>query len=719
MINIDILENEKKKLIDTQHEMQEVLIEEKQRLAKLPSSYAHDPRLLASLLSMVNLRIQNLTKGLEKPYFARIDFREHGKLKDDILYIGKVGVFNRNSDVIVTDWRAPVSSIYYDGQLGKISYIAPMGKIEGNLSLKRQIIIENKNLINFFDVDSVSDDELLKPYLGASADSRLKNIVASIQSEQNDIIRKDLYNNVITQGVAGSGKTTVALHRIAYLVYNYQKTIAADKFLVIGPNKFFINYISSVLPDLDVGNASQLTYEELAKKYIDEKFDIKDSTQTLIDIVNGKSAAKHLKLKTSMVYKGAIDNFKKDIETLVLPKEGFSMGEFEIFKRDEIINEFKEATISTNIESRLSKVVIMLSSRLKRDKQIPSDCKRFFDEKLKGLSTQDTKFSGIYKSSLDTRKKIEEGAVQELKKYLSVKSVKVLTLYKYFIENIEKYINSSVDKLVIQTLKKDTLFDISKKNVAFEDVPALMYLKYIVFGEKEYENYAHTVVDEAQDFGTFNFYILKEILSKSTFSIFGDITQGIHSYRGISNWEEVNEAAFQNKASLMNLEKSYRTTIEIMEAANNISMHLGLGAAKPVIRHGEKVKVSKVSKDDKVKYIVEKINNLKSKDYKSIAVICKTPDQSRNVYNQIKDKLENVSHILGEESLYNGGICVLTSYLAKGLEFDGVIVYDASETSYSSKNETEMKLLYVAMTRALHELDLLYEVDLTMALKNV
>lgn len=246
---MDDLEYEKKKLEKVEEELEEIQSGEEQILRTLPKKYGNNPVLLSNLMSSTATKITNIARMKEKPYFARIDFKEDKKPNKEKLYIGKVGVTDLDGNVVITDWRAPVSTLYYDANLGKVEYNAPEGKIKGELSLKRQIIIQNKNVEEIFDVDSVSDDELLKPYLGASADNRLKNIVASIQSEQNNIIRKSIEENLIVQGVAGSGKTTVALHRIAYLMYNNANRYKANQFMVIGPNRFFINYISNVLPD--------------------------------------------------------------------------------------------------------------------------------------------------------------------------------------------------------------------------------------------------------------------------------------------------------------------------------------------------------------------------------------------------------------------------------------------------------------------------------------
>ena len=209
------LEFEKQKLSKVKEDLDYIQAGEEKILKRLPTKYKNNPVLLANLMSSTATKITNIAKIKDKPYFARIDFKENAKEIKDKLYIGKIGVLDLDGNIVVTDWRAPVATLYYDSNLGSVEYNAPEGIIKGNLSLKRQIIIQNGEVKEIFDVDSVSDDELLKPYLGASADNRLKNIVATIQGEQNYIIRKNIEKNIVVQGVAGSGKTTVALHRIA------------------------------------------------------------------------------------------------------------------------------------------------------------------------------------------------------------------------------------------------------------------------------------------------------------------------------------------------------------------------------------------------------------------------------------------------------------------------------------------------------------------------
>lgn len=702
--------SESEHLKQTEDKITKLISEEEEYFKKLQVMYKSDPRLLQNLMSASAIKLRNLSSSETKPYFARIDFKDYTDRKDIIAYIGKVGILSENSEMIVTDWRAPISTLYYDSNLGKVNYESPNGKIFGDLNLKRQIITENGKLVSIFDVDSVSDDELLKPYLGANADNRLKNIVASIQSEQNHIIRTNINNDIIVQGVAGSGKTTVALHRIAYLVYNYKDKARPDQFMVVGPNKFFINYISTVLPDLDVGNAKQCTYEDLAKEYINEKFEIQDPTQKLVEYISGMSPNKYLKFKTSMKYKEAIDKFISEFEESLIPITSFYINDYEVLSRDEIIKAYKSYSNIPDINSKVDMTVKSLSNRIKTDIVKYSNAKEYYESRPNSSNDKE-----ILNLKWDTLNKLEKGCLKELKSHLTLNNIKVLQLYKTFIQNIDKYVKD--EQIDTYDMGIKTIQNISNKKLDFEDVPALIYLKILLDGVGEYKKYIHTVIDESQDFGTFNFYVLKRLLVSSTFTIFGDITQGIYSYRGISDWHDVKNDVFDGECKIERLEKSYRTTIEIMLAANHISKHLGLGEGKPVIRHGKKVNVVKTSDEEKIKYVYNKILGCKNTEYKSIAIICKSQKDSKYVHQEIVKMGIDAELMADDNETYNGGICVVTSYLAKGLEFDFVIILDADESKYSSDSELDMKLMYVAMTRALHELEILYTSKITKPLE--
>ena len=710
---MDDLEYEKKKLEKVEEELEEIQSGEEQILRTLPKKYGNNPVLLSNLMSSTATKITNIARMKEKPYFARIDFKEDKKPNKEKLYIGKVGVTDLDGNVVITDWRAPVSTLYYDANLGKVEYNAPEGKIKGELSLKRQIIIQNKNVEEIFDVDSVSDDELLKPYLGASADNRLKNIVASIQSEQNNIIRKSIEKNLIVQGVAGSGKTTVALHRIAYLMYNNANRYKANQFMVIGPNRFFINYISNVLPDLDASNAVQVTYEELASDFTCEKLIFEDSTKKLSDIIDKKATKDYLKFKSSLKYKELLEKYLNNYEKTVISDTGVIINNIQVLSKDEVMETFNEV-IGECLEQRLDMTARVLSNRIKNDDTIYNRVKNRMLELEKNEENIDKKRK-IAKQELDMLKDLTNtGFEKQIKKYVSISNLKSINIYKEFVENVDKlYLENDVD---INSLKENTLKSLKSRIIENEDIAAIMFIRLYLFGNGEYKNIKCVVIDEAQDFGIFSYFVLKKLLSNATFSIFGDMAQGIYSYRAIGDWNEIKENVIFD-ADFLNLKKSYRTSIEIMNEANKVSEAIGLGRANPVIRSSGPIIKTNIEKDKEALYIVNRVKEYQSQGFKLIAIVYKDQTNMMELNRLLKKEKIESEIIYKDQEKYNGGVCILTSYLSKGLEFDVVIIADADDSIYLSNNILDMKLLYVAMTRALHKLELIYNNNICKYLK--
>ena len=305
--------------------VQQLLDEEKEleeHVAK--NDYDNNSYVSSHLAYLNNKKLSDLKKIKKKPYFARIDFKSKNDPKEE-LYIGKLSILDSETQKpIIIDWRAPISNLYYDGRIGNSSYKSPEGIIEGTIFLKRQYFIENQILEKYSDIDLKTNDELLQIALNEKADDRLKNIVATIQGEQNDIIRADMNTALIVQGVAGSGKTTIALHRIAYLIYNCDKEFDPENFMIIAPNKFFLNYISNVLPDLGVENVKQYTFEDFAYEIIGKKLKISDSNEKLVTIVNKEfdeinngdidTIISESKFKSSINFKKIVDEYLKELE---------------------------------------------------------------------------------------------------------------------------------------------------------------------------------------------------------------------------------------------------------------------------------------------------------------------------------------------------------------------------------------------------------------------
>lgn len=261
-----------------------------------------------AMADTVGHKIGVLNRAISKPYFGRIDFSFSDNLNEvKKIYIGKTGIIS-NSNSVVTDWRAPISSLYYDSNIGNVEYQCPQGTIRGIMSLKRQINIKDSKLIDAVDASLVTGDELLKPYLSQNADNKMKIIISSIQKEQNKIIRKSPSTNIIVQGVAGSGKTSVALHRIAYLIYELSNKIHPEQFLVLGPNKYFLDYVSSILPDLEISPVNQETYFELVKEYIGRSCKVSLKEENIIN-VNDLEYRKIQALKSSLEFKKLVDDF--------------------------------------------------------------------------------------------------------------------------------------------------------------------------------------------------------------------------------------------------------------------------------------------------------------------------------------------------------------------------------------------------------------------------
>lgn len=713
------LEKEQEKLKYTVETIEELLDEERADLNNTIDNFVGEIEQLWRITDEKKVHINNLLTSLDNPYFARIDFKADDDKNEQIVYIGKNGV-TKKTDIIVTDWRAPISSLYYDAELGKSSYEAPDGIITGNLSLKRQYEIEKGKLLNYYDVDLVSNDDLLQKYLNSNNDARLKNIVSTIQKEQNDVIRKKFGDNIIVQGVAGSGKTTVALHRIAYLVYNYINSIKQSQHLVIGPNPVFLKYIKSVLPELDVSGVRQCTYEEFAKKYIDEDININSSNNKVTDSILGKQNTDTDKFKCSMKYQQMIEKFLQLYFYSVTSKP-LMIGNFEVLSKD-VMTEIFQSTSGgyyNNLGNRIDNTIDRICYYIEKNEANIRHRYNNYAHDVFMTASSDKEKDELRKQFVKERNEINKHCRSTLRKYFNKSKIGSKKLYKLFISTIEDF--DIYDYKELKLLKKETLKNIKNNSFDFEDLAALIYIESNLSSKKEYEQIKHVTIDEAQDFGEFNFYSLKKALPSSTFSIYGDLAQSIYDYRSINNWNEVNNVMFNNDGTIVKFSKSYRTTAEIMDAADDVADSIGLGKSDLVVRHGKDIDISFVEEEkDIIDHIANKIYEYKEKGYKTIAVISKTDDLSIKLNKELSKIGINIPNITINDDVNSGkfNICTISNQLAKGLEFDAVIINNANEKTYCSNNVLDMKLLYVAITRALHELDIVYEGNLTKALDN-
>lgn len=698
---------EQQKLEQTIKIISELLGIEQKELERVYHDYSReiDERLRAANFRKNHIKV--LEKASSNPYFARIDFKAITDSDFKEIYIGRNGI-SKDGKVLITDWRAPISSLYYDSSTGKTSYKSPTGDVLGEVALKRQYDIENGKLIEYFDVDLVSSDNLLQKYLNANNDSRLKSIVATIQSEQNDIIRRPIDENVIIQGVAGSGKTTVALHKIAYLVYNYINSVKQSQYLVIGPNPVFIKYIKTVLPDLDVSGVSQLTFEQFAKDYIGEEIEINPSNKKISASIAGKSNDID-KFKSSMLYKNMLENFFELYLKGIVSKP-LKLNDFVVLTEEEMAPIFaraleeQHATLQGRVDATIERLIDYVKNNVD---SILTRYNEYENNLFKNASLEERE--SLRKKFIKERIEIQKNCSATIRKYFAKAVLSPIKLYRLFISMLDDFNIYGYKK--INELKKTTMANIKGNKYDFEDLAALLYLKLRTEPNRQYSNIKHTVIDEAQDLGIFNFYVLKKCLPTSTFSIFGDLAQSIYDYRGIDNWDEVNSLIFNNKANIVNFNKSYRTTASIMNVADAISESINLGKSDLVVRQGLPVSFDEApTSNELVEQIANKIKEYKEKGYKTIAVISKTDLLSRYINDDLRELGIVIPNVTEKDdvSLDEFSVCTISNQLAKGLEFDAVILNNVNDKIYSCDSTLDMKLLYVAVTRALHELDITY-----------
>ena len=673
-------------------------------------------------------KANDIFKALKKPYFARVDFTESGKTVLQKLYIGKMTLFAKDGiAMLIIDWRAPVSTLYYEGRIGEAAYDCPDGLIGGEISLKRQYVIENGVLEDIMDIDITTNDTFLQAALGASKDNRLHDIVTTIQAEQNRIIRADMFSPLIVQGAAGSGKTTIALHRVAWMLYAYEKSVKPKNIMIIAPSKFFLSYISGVLPELGVENVVQTTYEDFAFGVIGGRLRVKPAVQSLAKIIEDaeKEDSEWLaaaRIKSSIEFYELFERYFDWIEKSALPKTAFIIEGHEIISHDGVAKMFFTDYAYLPLSVRLREIKKVLSNTLRREK------KRVVVEIHAEYAERHKEITRLMPDDNPARRKKIIALLAErdalLEKFVSkcktaipayLKLFKIYPAVTYYaglagnarlLNHLARGLFSEAECALISKL---TLADIGEGHVESEDLAPLMYLQYKAHGLEDPHEIKHIVIDEAQDFSLFQFSVLKLILGTESFSILGDLHQGIYSYKGVEKWGDLTSPTGKNgrlifkRPHTATLEQSYRTTVEIMEKANVVIQKLalpGVPLAKPVIRHGSPVETIELNSVREIaSAIAANIESYKADGHRSIAVICKTGAEAKRFKKLLPPDIQLVT---GKEDDFEQGIKIIPSYHVKGLEFDAVCIANASKEQYNSK--LDIKLLYIAMTRALHEL---------------
>ncbi|MGH4122886.1 MAG: HelD family protein [Clostridium sp.] len=683
-VDIEIISEEILKYIEKRKEITKYILEYRKKVIEdyrddedmVIEYFDHEIYVKEEAFKTIDRRLKELTQLKSSPYFGRIDFSEEDYGINE-MYIGRFGVTPENTfEPLIVDWRAPIASLFYTGALGEAFYEAPKEKMLVNILAKRQYIIKKEKLMGMFDSALDIKDEILQMVLSSNASEKLKDIIMTIQKEQDDLIRQPRTKTIVVDGVAGSGKTTIALHRVAYLLYNYRK-ILQDKVLILGPNNVFMEYISLVLPSLGESGVKQTTFRDFAFDIleIEEVMSLKEYMEK---VLSGESEfTEDIMYKNSIEYKNFLDDAVEKLDSEYFKIEDlFFMNEV-ILSKEDIMEMFYNYYKTMPLFRRSKKIKRIIYSKISdaRDEKVRLIQKEY-EKTVSSLSEEEKSFKV---NDLEFNRKLK---IREV-----IKEVIKLKRNLIWLEN-----GNCVD-----LYNKINGY----KRLTENDLGGILYFKNRLEGIKISEEIKHVVIDEAQDYNQLQFLVIKELTRCTSLTIVGDSNQRIIPYEGRLPMHDLKNILPQCNVQEFKLNTSYRSTVEIMEYANK---YLSTEPIVPIVRNGEAVTEKSIfDKDELTNYIVQKVEDFKSKAYENIAIICKDISETEKIFKLIKG-IAKIKIISNENAVYHSGIVVIPSYFAKGLEFDAVIMLLEGPNASAEQYKQEDKLRYVMATRALHEL---------------
>ncbi len=698
---------------------------------------------------------KKLTRLLPSPYFGRIDFQEDGLNFSEQVYIGISSFLDDGGHFLIYDWRSPIASMYYDHSPGEAFYDAPSGRIKGKMELKRQYQIQGGKIQNMFDANLTIGDELLQQVLGKGADSQMKSIVATIQKEQNAIIRDDKKKMLIVQGAAGSGKTSAALQRVAYLLYKHRDSLTADQVLLFSPNPIFNSYVSTVLPELGEENMQQTTFQEYLESGLGAAFQLEDPFDQIEYVLTARSAPEYdarlqgINYKASKGFLNAINHY-----AMWLRDKGMRFNHIRFQSRILISSEQMKAQFYSYSSSlSLSDRIVLLQKWLANElaeREIEEMEAKWVDEELNYLDNDEYAevFSQLHKerelfdiaeqyaeihAKLHKQQRGDESDIHFAEQEEQLLRQKIVhERFKPLRRNVKKRRFVDVRGMYAQLFSEESRFRemtgeadvpsrwmeigeitkerLRKRELFYEDATPYLYLKEMIEGVQTNAKIKYVFVDEGQDYSLFQYEYLKKLFPSARMTVLGDFRQAI--FAQTTNLHDADSPLFhlygEEETSAVRLMRSYRSTKEIVGFTKSL-----LPDGDDIIpfkRSGEKPLLvaleSRVARDSR---LWQDINSLKAEGFHSIAVITKTAAESREAFDSLRSKGDiNLQLITKETLTYETGVMLIPVYLAKGVEFDAVIIYDASSQVYRQDNER--KLLYTACTRAMHRL-VLYSVQ--------
>ncbi|KON70698.1 helicase [Peribacillus butanolivorans] len=672
-------------------------------------------------------RLSTLRRMQEVPYFGRIDLTEEGSSLTEHIYIGTSTLADTTGEnFIVYDWRAPISSVYYDYPPGPVEYSTPGGIIRGMLEKKWQYIIKGGVIESMFDTSLTIGDEILQQVLGKGTDKHMHSIVSTIQREQNRIIRNDRGRLLIVQGAAGSGKTSAALQRIAYLLYKYRDRLKANQIILFSPNSMFNNYVSNVLPELGEENMQQVTFQEYLDHRLTDSFQVEDPYEqlefllTAADDPSYSTRTASIRFKASIRFFEIIKTYSQSLELSGMIFKGLRFRGEMLVSAKQISERFYNTDTTLRFHNRIEKLKEWLCDLL--DEREKVELKQpWVQEEIEYLSKEDyqkvytylEKKRGHTEDSFDDYEKENKMLARMIvRKKLKTLRKRIKALHFIDIKGIYKQLFDDQTRIdlwnegktpVEREICLSTQKMLDEGKLHYEDATPFLLLKELILGFQTNTSIKYVLVDEAQDYSPFQFEFLKRLFPSARMTVLGDFNQAIFAHAS----ERVD---FQTLTSLygisetesITLAQSYRSTKQIIEFTRELVPEGR--RIKAFDREGEKPVLTQVSNRDELHdKIVSKVKDFQGREYNTIAIICKSAAESAAAYDALST-IGEIKLVQKGTNEYEQGVVVIPAYLAKGIEFDAVIIYDASVQSYG--DESLRRLFYTACTRAMHNLQI-------------
>lgn len=673
-------------------------------------------------------RLSELRRMQQVPYFGRIDVLEEGTSTIERIYIGVSTLMDESGeDFLIYDWRAPISSVYYDYGPGPVEYTTPGGVIHGMLEKKWQYIISGGVIESMFDTSLTIGDEILQQVLGKGTDKYLNSIVATIQQEQNRIIRHDHGRLLIVQGVAGSGKTSAALQRIAYLLYKYRDRLKADQIILFSPNAMFNSYVSTVLPELGEENMQQVTFQEYLNHRLSDIFQVENAYEQLEFVLTAledpsyETRVASIGFKASPLFFETIQSYRQSLELSGMIFRGIKYKGKSIVSAEQMTERFYSKDTSIRFHNRIEGLTEWLNDRIDEVEKVELT-KQWVQEEIELLSDED--YRKVH-SHLQKKRNFKEGEfdnyedeIEVLSRLIVRKKLKPLRkriqalrfidmkgIYKQLFADpmqIKPWMEGNTpEKWMNICLSSVKMLDEGK--LFYEDATPFLLLKELIQGFQMNSTIKHVLVDEAQDYSTFQFEFLKRLFPAAKMTVLGDFNQAIFAQASEAvDFHTLTGLYGADQTEAITLTRSYRSTKPIVEFTRGLVPNGEQITAFE--RDGDKPVLTQLSNHDELHHnIASKISALRKQSYNTIAIICKSAAESATAYDALCT-LEEINLVKSGSIEYEQGVVVIPAYLAKGIEFDAVIIYDASAQVYN--DESLRRLFYTACTRAMHHLQL-------------